>query len=412
MARAEYGGGSIRQRGEGRWELRVFAGRDPATGRLRYVSRSVRGSKKQAVAALAALVTEVGAGAGGHKGTDATVGELVEQWLELRRETLSLTTYEAYLGKARFRLIPGLGSIAVRKLTVRDIDLFYRSLREKKLAASTIRQIHNILAGSLDQAVRWGWRSDNPARWATLPPAHQAEVRPPAPAEVMAAIEGADPEFAVFVRIAAAAGSRRGEVGALRWPAVDLDAGELVISKGLIESRTREIYEKDTKTHQARRIALDAGTVAALRAWRDECEHRAALCGTRVLPDGYVFASQPDGSTPWRPYRWTSAWRRLRERVGIDKSVRLHDLRHFTATRLLDAGVPVKTVSGRLGHARPATTLNIYAHFVPATDRLAADAMGRILSIGDVPASPAFGQAPKAGQDGAGVETPDTLLDQ
>lgn len=64
---------------------------------------------------------------------------------------------------------------------MRDINLFYRSLREKKLAASTIRQIHNVLAGSLDQAVRWGWRSDKPARWATLPPAHQAEVRPPAP---------------------------------------------------------------------------------------------------------------------------------------------------------------------------------------------------------------------------------------
>jgi hypothetical protein len=58
-------------------------------------------------------------------------------------------------------------------------------LREKKLAALTIRQIHNILAGSLDQAVRWGWRSDNPARWATLPPAHQAEVRPSAPVEVI-----------------------------------------------------------------------------------------------------------------------------------------------------------------------------------------------------------------------------------
>lgn len=46
----------------------------------------------------------------------------------------------------------------------------------------------------------------------------------------MAAIGGADPEFAVSVRVAAAAGSRREEVGALRWPAVDLNAGELVIS--------------------------------------------------------------------------------------------------------------------------------------------------------------------------------------
>ena len=204
-------------------------------------------------------------------------------------------------------------------------------------------------------------------------------MRPPAPAEVLAAIEGADPEFAVFIRVAAAAGSRRGEVGVLRWPAVDMEGKQLVISKELIESSTRAI-RKDTKTHQARRIALDAGTVAALRAWREECDRRAALCGVAVLPDGYVFSAQPDGSEPWRPYRWTSAWRRLRDRAGIDKSVRLHDLRHFRATRLLDAGVPVKTVSGRLGHARPATALHIYAHFVPATDRLAADSMGRILS--------------------------------
>jgi len=82
-------------------------------------------------------------------------------------------------------------------------------------------------------------------------------------------IEGADPEFAVFVCVAAAAGSRRGEMGALGWPAVDLDAGELVISKGLIESKTGAIYEKDTKTHQARRIALDAGRYGA----------RSTLCG-------------------------------------------------------------------------------------------------------------------------------------
>ena len=78
--------------------------------------------------------------------------------------------------------------------------------------------------------------------------------------------------------------------------------------------------------------------------------------------------------------------------------------------------VPVKTVSVRLGHARPATPLNIYADFVPATDRLAADAMGRILSLGEdpkpAPPSRDVPQVPKAGEDGSGIEAPDTLLDQ
>ncbi len=360
----------------------MSVGRDPVTKRFRSVSRSFRGTKKDAEGALATLITEVAGGTGGHKGSDATIGHLVEQWLDLRRETLSVTTYEGYAGKARYRLIPTLGKVPVRKLTLRDIDAFYRSLaREQKLAPSTIKQIHNVLTGSLDQAVRWGWRTDNPARWATLPPARQAEVRPPAPADVLAAIEGADQEFATFLRLAAAVGGRRGEVAALRWPTVDLDSGELVIAKGLVEVRDGTIFEKDTKTHQARRVALDDGTVAALKEWRRTVEARAAACEVALQADGFVFSAEVDGSRPWRPFRWTSAWRRLRDKVGIDSSIRLHDLRHFAATQLLDAGVPVKTVSGRLGHARPATTLNVYAHFVPATDRLAADAMGKILAL-------------------------------
>ena len=68
---------------------------------------------------------------------------------------------------------------------------------------------------------------------------------------------------------------------------------------------------------------------------------------------------------------------------GIDPAVRLHDLRHFAATRLLDAGVPVETVSGRLGHARPATTLNVYAHFIPASDQVAADVLGALLTVSE-----------------------------
>jgi len=175
-------------------------------------------------------------------------------------------------------------------------------------------------------------------------------------------------------------GGRRGEVGAVRWNNVDFSTGELAITKALVESRDRSIYEKDTMTHQARRIALDAATVEVLRAWRAAVEEPAKPFGVTVRADGFVFSPELDGSKPWRPYHWTSAWRRLRDRIGLDPAVRLHGLRHFTATRLLDAGVPVKTVSGRLGHARPATTLNVYAHLIPATDRVAADVIGDLLT--------------------------------
>jgi integrase len=79
------------------------------------------------------------------------------------------------------------------------------------------------------------------------------------------------------------------------------------------------------------------------------------------------------------PNEVTKQFIRIRRAVGLN-SVRLHDLRHFTATRLLSEGVPVRTVSGRLGHANAATTLGVYAHFVEESDRDAAEKIGVILT--------------------------------
>ena len=79
------------------------------------------------------------------------------------------------------------------------------------------------------------------------------------------------------------------------------------------------------------------------------------------------------------PNEVTKQFIRIRRSIGLN-SVRLHDLRHFTATRLLSEGVPVRTVSGRLGHANAATTLGVYAHFVEESDRDAAEKIGSILT--------------------------------
>jgi integrase len=93
-------------------------------------------------------------------------------------------------------------------------------------------------------------------------------------------------------------------------------------------------------------------------------------------PDGFVFADI-DGR-PWRPDVCTNRFARLRARVGLP-TVRLHDLRHFVATVLTDAGLPITTISSRLGHRDTSTTLNLYAHALPLTDQRAADFLGSIL---------------------------------
>ncbi|WP_254126748.1 tyrosine-type recombinase/integrase [Aquihabitans sp. G128] len=137
------------------------------------------------------------------------------------------------------------------------------------------------------------------------------------------------------------------------------------------------VTEKDTKTHQARRVAIDAGTVAALKRQAQRTAETALAAGAGRDPDPFVFAGRTDGGAPLSPDVVTGRFRRLAKVHA--PGTRLHDLRHFAATQLLAAGVPVKTVSGRLGHGSAAMTLDVYAHHIAAADQVAADVLGDIL---------------------------------
>ena len=90
-----------------------------------------------------------------------------------------------------------------------------------------------------------------------------------------------------------------------------------------------------------------------------------------------MFTEAVDASTPRRPDSTTRAFRTLCAKADLER-VRLHGLRHYVATRLLAAGVDVRTVSVRLGHRIPATTLNLDAHFVSEADQQAAEVLGRM----------------------------------
>ena len=360
--------------GSGRWELTVGAGKDPLSGKYRSVRRTVRGNKTAAKRALAQLVDEVGRGR--HGATTATMAELLERWLAMATPDLSPTTAANYRRYVRGRILPALGDIPVTMLQPEQLDAFYAALRGE-VEPATVRMIHAIVRRALQQALRWRWIPSNPAALASPPPSRRHEITPPAPAGVLrlvAAAETTHPSLAAFLRLAAATGARRGEICALRWVDFDLERPDVLISRAVIDTDDG-VKVKDTKTHAQRRIALDPDTVTALR------RHQARLIEEGGVADGtaYVFSPEPDGSRPWSPLHWTKAFATLRRRVGLT-GVRLHDIRHTHATQLLAAGVPVRTVSGRLGHADAAVTLNVYGHFLEASDQEAAEVIGSLFA--------------------------------
>jgi integrase len=214
------------------------------------------------------------------------------------------------------------------------------------------------------------------------------ELKPPDPNQVVRVFhlaQESDPELATFIMLAASSGARRGELLALRWSDIDLDRGRLSIERGIVRVGD-DLIEQGTKTHQSRRISLDAGTVAALRAHEALMIGRAQAAAGTITPQSFVFSHSVDCSSPWHPDSTSRAFRRVCQQAGI-KDVRLHDLRHYVATRLLAAGVDVRTVAGRLGHRNPSTTLNVYSHFVPESDQEAAEKLGQIFEEADHPTS-------------------------
>jgi integrase len=124
-------------------------------------------------------------------------------------------------------------------------------------------------------------------------------------------------------------------------------------------------------------LAIDDGTVEVLRSHRLRQRELALALGVS-LPDDALLFSDPDGR-PWRPDVCTNRFGRLRASLGLER-VRLHDLRHFVASVLGDGGVPIATISSRLGHRDIATTLSLYTHALPATDQRAAAYLGDLLS--------------------------------
>jgi len=366
--------GSLEKRGKSSWRVRVYVGTDPVTGTKRTVSRTVAGSKRDAEDVLNRLLLE--AGDGRHLAAGLTVGELLDQWWPMKQPTMSPTTARDWDSCLRLHVRPHVEGMPLYKFRAMDMDRLYKRLGEAGVGPQRIRRVHTILSTALGQAVRWEMIAANPALSASPPEVRERQVQPPSPAVVTAFYEGLeadDTDLAMFVWLASFTGARRGELCALRWADIDLLDGSMLISRALVDGGGK-LLEKDTKTHQSRRIALGRETVAKLVTYRDAAIERAAVCGTSLRAEAFVFATSVDGGTPWRPDSATHRFIRARRQADLPEGLRLHDLRHFLATRMISSGIDVRTVSGRLGHRRTSTTTDRYAAFVPAADRAAADA--------------------------------------
>ncbi len=378
--------GSKREIKRGVWELRVSLGKDPISGKYKVLSKTFHGSARAADAALRDLVDENGTNRA--DGTGATVGQLLDRWLEeCERLDLSPTTLRTYRAQIKQTIRPRLGKVKLNQLTAKHLDGLYGVMKDAGASPKTIRNHHAILSSALHQAVRWGWVRSNVAERARPPRVAQRRVHAPAVEVVRDVIEEAqrrDPRLAPLLMLAALTGMRRGELCALRWTDVDLTLGVLDVSRSVVVV-PGGLAEKTTKTDRSRKVALDPVGIALLTAHRAHVDEWIAEAGGELAPDAFVFSPFIEATTPFRPDNGTGFFIRVRDAVGAP-DVRLHDLRHFTATQLIGAGMDVRTVANFLGHADPSLTLRVYSHAIEERNRAAATIMGQVLAARKEPA--------------------------
>ncbi|MGW0071585.1 tyrosine-type recombinase/integrase [Streptosporangium sandarakinum] len=333
------------------------------------------------------------------------LGRYLDEWVSGLR--LAPSTVASYRKNIRLHITPHLGAVSLASLTTARINALYRQLETsgrtdhrqgEGLSPRTTRYIHTILRAALQAAVDSDRLAKNPADRANPPTAKQAkspEMHPWTAAQLRAFLDWSaeHSQHHAAWYVLAMTGARRGELLALRWRDVDLDAGTIRIrrSVGVVRNAGQgvEVQEGDTKTAKPRVVDIDASTAALLRAHKRE---RGALA-LQLARDGALVFGDVEGQHR-HPERFSRTWkehlarcRKQLEREGAEPPpvIRLHDLRHTHATLLLAKGIPVKVVSERLGHASATITLTVYAHVLPGSQREAAEGFASLVSGASIP---------------------------
>lgn len=307
---------------------------------------------------------------GGHITSTATIGDLVAA--DVESSDWSPTYRQAVLAVVD-AMPDDLAALPVRSIAPHMMAKWYRRLAAEGWAPHKIRRLHAVLAAAFAAAVTDGTLETNPIRNVPRPSVPARELVIPTDDDVYAILVAhPQPIARLALRLAATLGARRGEVVALQWRDVDLDRETVVVRRSLTWTKADGLTVGATKTGETghRVLDVDPVTVEMLRdALRTQAAQGADKPGPAVPPLWVV--SDDAGLEPWLPDRLSHAFIDARRRAGVH-GVRLHDLRHYVATSMLQDGEAPIDVASQLGHSNTSTTLMVYAHYLPGRGRESA----------------------------------------
>ncbi|MCZ7416990.1 site-specific integrase [Streptomyces sp. WMMC897] len=326
-------------------------------------------------------------------------------WLEnVAVHHLRENTQTRYTACVNRYLIPGLGKKKLTKLTAKDIRTWLNQLRttcqcctrrldarrdqprccaigqccSKLLSPLTLNYIHSVLKSALEHAVREEEIPRNVARNVRTGTPRPRRFEPLTADEARQLLTTAQGHrlHALF-ELALHTGLRKGELLGLHWEDLNLDAGTAAIRRTLQRTNAGGLTTLPTKTRASeRRIAVPARCVQSLKLHREQQQREREAAGAAWQHSGHVFTTAQGGAID--PTNLTRTFLTLLRKAGL-RRIRFHDLRHSTATLLLEQGVELVVIKELLGHAHIGVTATVYAHVRLRLQREAMTALGNAL---------------------------------
>ena len=317
---------------------------------------------------------------------DMMFSDFLQQWLEIAKPTIALTTYASYAGMAKSIIIPYFKerNISLGSLKAIDIQTFYMQ-QLKRVKASSVIHYHAVIHRALKYAVKIDLISVNPADKVERPKADKFIGSFYDSDEMQALFEAAkDTVIEIPIFLGAFYGLRRSEALGLKWDAIDFQNNTITIRHTVtsctIDGKHVQVAKDTTKTKSSMRTLplVPVFKEKLLKVKERQTEYKR-VCG-KCYDNRYLeYICVDEMGTLVSPHYLTAAFPKLLDKNGL-RRIRFHDLRHSCASLLLANGVPMKQIQEWLGHSDFSTTANVYAHLDYNSKLSSADAMAKGLS--------------------------------
>ena len=369
--------GSIRQRKDGLWEVRVTAGIDFATGKSKRISYY---AKTRAEATKLLHEKEYDIHFKNHiDPTSTTLIDWLRMWLDTyMKNSLKQSTYTSYAGYINNHFAPAFPNTKLKDVTTHLLQDFYNyKMQDDGLSPKTVINMHLCLHKALKQAVLEHYLNFNPCDAVNLPRNEKPQI------EILTRDEqnrlmyaSYQHRYGVFVRLTLATGIRLGELVGLRWEDVDMRNGTLSIRRTLnrlpkinyngVGNSTEIVVQAPKTKNSIRTIPLMNTIINDLKAWRQVQIADAHLASTAYIESGYLVTN-PIGSYI-EPRTFKDYYNEILDYADMGHFT-FHALRHTFASRAMEQNMDAKTLSTILGHTDVAFTLNTYTHVLDSHKR-------------------------------------------